>query len=417
MSSNTLRGIGQEADGDGEGDGVATPPLPGTSAVGTPPATAAAGEPAGKLTDRMQEIRGIRSLDSTIPGTRSLDASVPDARPSLDGKIPALAATLMGVAPPVVGSGSREKGTVQGRDVHLPGESRRVAEAREVADAVPPQVGTTTISLDRPVFADKVNTSGVSEGTNLGDSGRRDLNNSHGPWYEEDPTGGHPVYEEQGASIMGRAAIGVAVAAVVSVLVFAVIRVNGAPSGAEKGAATSTPPLPAPGAAPEPTGTPPAAPSTPVPTDPTQAAASAATPVPSGTAEPTAATAPVPPLPSPEANDTVSRETRVKTPESGSEKRGAATGPPARAARSVARISPPIRPAAISPDSTPVSAIPPGITPPPLVRPTPDGWPATNSMAPAVPVAPAGAKAPGTPDRPRGKGAYDPDSTLPLNID
>ena len=50
--------------------------------------------------------------------------------------------------------------------------------------------------------------------------------NSHGPWYDQDPTGGHEVYEDEKPSVVGRAAIGVAMAAGLSVVVFAVLRMT-----------------------------------------------------------------------------------------------------------------------------------------------------------------------------------------------
>jgi hypothetical protein len=145
MSSNTLRGVGQEGDGgDGKGEreGQTTP----RSDAGVQPGGGHGAGPADSAAEagaaeRMPELRKIRSLDSTVPGTRSLDSSVPEAQPSLDGRVPSMAATMLGMTAPNIPkreatarpagagtAGSREPaGTVQGRDVHLPVELQRRA--------------------------------------------------------------------------------------------------------------------------------------------------------------------------------------------------------------------------------------------------------------------------------------------------
>ena len=113
MSSNTLRGIGREGEGDGEGRDAPKPAGGGEAAekAGGP----RGGRGAESETNRGSAARGddlarssadaskAQALDTPVPGTRSLDASVPEAQPSLDAKVPGLAATLLGVRAPELG--------------------------------------------------------------------------------------------------------------------------------------------------------------------------------------------------------------------------------------------------------------------------------------------------------------------------
>jgi hypothetical protein len=265
MSSNTLRGVGQEGDGGGsEGE---QPPGPDDPKPAAPESIAASGAPSGAA-ERMPELRKIRSLDSTVPGTRSLDASVPEAQPSLDAKVPSLAVTMMGMtansipgrdgaragAPnrPKDGDGSardgaaRVPGTVQGRDVHLPVEMQRRAGVISVPGMVPPahlEAAPASVDYSEPTIA---------EPARVDHAGPNVI--SHGPWYEQEPLGSGD-YDDPRPSLIGRVAIGAAVAASLAVVLFAIVRVRaqGAAQEAESTQALSPQPAATPAPAPTPT--------------------------------------------------------------------------------------------------------------------------------------------------------------------
>ena len=427
MSSNTLRGVGQDGDGsDGKGESEGRKSLGSDSGVqaggpGPTDPTTAAG-----ATDRMPELRNIRSLDSTVPGTRSLDSSVPDAEPSLDGRVPSLAATMLGMTAPSIpkrdaparAPGFREPaGTVQGRDVHLPVELQRRAGVIAVpGSSLPTHHDAAPEPVDRsePTIADPVRAP----------HGTRDLI-SHGPWYEQDPAGAD-AYDEPKPNLIGRVAIGAAIAASLSVVLFAIVRVRAQNAAQEAEALQVSPPLLREAPSPRPIAeTPPTA----VPSPP---------PYPAGLppepgAEPSAAEAATEP-------STAIQARPSRTGDKGS--------PPARATGGVPAPNRP-RPlparagAAASASANKVEALPANLfrpkalgdsepsvatTPPPIegasaaVPPPAAGSP----LSPPAELTPAqpGAARPGTAGEVPGPGAHtrgkktdDPDSTLPLNID
>ena len=418
MSSNTLRGIGQEEDGAvdaaASGKGVAKASA-GAATVGE------VASAAGDLTEKMPDPR---HLESTTPGTRSLDSSVPDARPSLDAKVPHLAATLMGVTAPTVDTATREKGTVQGRDVHLSDESRRLGGARPVGDDVPPPgSGPTPQRFDHsePTRADPVRTAVLAQGADdqggrLSGTRRTIDSNSHGPWYDQDPTGGNEVYEEEKPSVVGRAAIGVAVAAGLSVLVFGVLRMT---ANSDDGGAQRPPPVVyEPSASPPPQSSAPGAPASVapvaahVPAEEPPGGRAGEAPRPAGAApgisrgatsdrDPGGSSRAVTTTAGPSAGSATARPTVVRVgPTVGrSGTRAVAAGRPTPSSDS-SRGSGSLGTAVIAAPTSPFSASPDVVVPP-----------APASPAGARPTAP-----PSGTEKPRGK-AYDPDSTLPLNLD
>lgn len=239
MSSNTLRGIGQEGDrqkdddaeshtDDGgpaeeRGDGAAR------GASGTEPGMPSAPGP-------FPDIQKLWSLDSTVPGTRSLDSSVPHAEPSLDGRVPNLSATLLGVSAPVVVAG-RLAGTVQGRDVHLPAEEwARAAKSHAIAGALvettPPHSPTPQpITDSEPTIAEPIAVPVRSSPTikTTADGFAHDAPHSglgrDAPWYDQD-LDNHRTYEGRRTNVLGRVAIGAAMAAALAVVLFAIVRFN-----------------------------------------------------------------------------------------------------------------------------------------------------------------------------------------------
>ncbi|MEO5767562.1 MAG: hypothetical protein ABIS92_04370 [Polyangia bacterium] len=428
MTSNTLRGIGQEEEGDTNaatsGKGVAKPAATPAGPAGTAIVeTTAVGDTvptAGDLTERIpqQQMRA------------SLDSSVPDARSSLDAKVPHLAATLMGVTAPQVNAGTREKGTVHGRDVHLPAESHRLAGgARTVADDVsaPGSVATPQlIEHSEPTRADPVRTAVlVQEANDRAGAPRGQTravdSNSHGPWYDQDPTGGHDVYEKEKPSVVGRAAIGVAVAAGLSVAVFAVLRVT---ANTEDGDRRPPPVVYEPSSLS----------ARPAPRTPTSSEATPATRILDG--KPSAAATNPDQAPAPtETPAATGGPARPRDPTGFARPAAAGTGPSAgstgrptvvrvgpASARSGARAATPARPGAADDfsragTSSPGSAV---ISAPPASHMAAGTAPPVPSLAPsdvAVPTPPASKPAAtGGSDKARGK-SYDPDSTLPLNLD
>ncbi|MEP6653734.1 MAG: hypothetical protein ABJA82_10265 [Myxococcales bacterium] len=431
MSSNTLRGIGQEEDGDtnatASGKGVAKAAAAPTGPAGTAIVEATTvGDTvptAGDLTERIPEPQKLASLDS----------SVPDARSSLDAKVPHLAATLMGVMAPQVNTGNREKGTVQGRDVHLPAESQRLAGVRTVADDVSaPGSGATPQLIERsePTRADPVRTAVLAHAANdragaLRGQTRAVDSNSHGPWYDQDPTGGNDVYEDEKPSVVGRAAIGVAVAAGLSVVVFAVLRMT---ANSEDGDRRPPPVVYEPSSLS----------ARPAPPAPTSSAAIPETYLPDG--KPSAAAAPGhAPAPT-EAPAATGGPARPREP-AGSVRpaaTGAGAGSGSTGRPTVVRVGPggahsgsravtPAR-AGAADDFSRVGTSSPGgavISAPPAshiagTAPSSPSFPSSHSLAPsdvAAPTPPPSkpAASSGT-DKVRGK-SYDPDSTLPLNLD
>ncbi|MBC8133725.1 MAG: hypothetical protein H7X95_12145 [Deltaproteobacteria bacterium] len=449
MSSNTLRGIGQEGDGDGDLDGdrdadgnrdADTERVADSRHAAELDSVAAAGEihtrSSDQLTDRTQDLSQIRSLDSTVPGTRSLDSSVPDATPSLDAKIPALAATLLGVSAPYLAPRERDKGTVHGRDVHLPVEVKRVAGGRAVVvgptDDSGPRIEArdtrdsngSTIRID-PALVASMRTERQGDAPNDGspESSPSDLI-KHSPWYDQDPTGGRDVYDDPKPSVLGRAAIGVAVAAGLSVVVFAVIRLS-APNVETD--ALDTTAAPAPYNAPsEPAGglRPASVESVPTPSDPVPVPATAR-------AE---ATDNVLPRPGTATSRADSAPASVGVPGTMGSGAAATTTIPARQAGAArpfaARPTKAVPNPAAAPGSASVAdavqASGPQAAPPPFQQPGATGWtaPTAPTAAPkpasGSELAPAGASTaskPANPEKSRVKANYDPDSTLPLNID
>ena len=172
MSSNTLRGIGQEEEGEGGTDTAASAAAVdnqgggGDNRARTDRAGSSA-ESSGSGTSGSSEPFKARALDAPVPGTRSLDASVPDATPSLDAKIPGLATTLMGLAAPSLETGGRGKGTVQGRDIHLPAEVNRTAGVHAVADGLVATASATPqlIVDSEPTLADPVRAATIAQAT------------------------------------------------------------------------------------------------------------------------------------------------------------------------------------------------------------------------------------------------------------
>ncbi len=431
MSSNTLRGIGQEGDGEGDGRDASGPEGSGRAAEnagGPRGGEAADGEAkpdsAGHGGDRASssaEAHMARTLDAPVPGTRSLDASVPDVQPSLDAKIPALAATLMGVTAASLGvasqlpgvaalsnsAGGRDKGTVHGRDIHLPVEAQRVAGVRAVTGIVVGDGGATPELIDRsePTLADPVRTAASAQATFDHPLGHQADLNGHAPWYEQEPVGAH-VYEEEKPSFLGRAAIGVAVAAGVSVVLFAIVRLY-AQNGASDEPETPRSPLSYKSAA------------LPAPL-PTAASAQPVRESTTGTAPPSAVD---------ETHTIANPPTPVNVP------RAEASASPGNHATAPTRARPPARGGILPQATGPTSHAPsaprsgsstqwpsPNTTPalpataPPPIMPTLQ----TANAASAMPKSPLEAPTPSVPVRaasPRAKPIYDPDSTLPLNVE
>jgi hypothetical protein len=410
MSSNTLRGVGQE----GDGDNATTPPA-GRAEPGSPPAGAGQG---ADLAPPLADIQKIRSLDSTVPGTRSLDSSVPDASPPLDGKVPSLAATMMGMTAPNIpgrnaAENGRDKGTVQGRDVHLPVEMQRRAGVIPVPGAgAPPRHDPAPLESGPSEPA-------VAEGVRA-PHGAPELN-SHGPWYEQEPSDAD-AYDDPRPNLIGRVAIGAAIAASLSVVLFAIVRVRAQSQAQEaEAAAQMAAPAPATAAASPSTVTP--ATTAPAPTEPRPA-----DPPPpvidwDGTGvevpPPAAAAAPEPRRPPPRTPAVLNR------PEPAS---GSSRPRPSAAAARPAPVAPLpnnlFRPKAL--DDVPTAGAsteppPAGVAPPPVGAGPPAAplgaatQPPPSGATPSQPSAPTPADAP-NPARPKGK-AYDPDSTLPLNAE
>ena len=120
-----------------------------------------------------------------------------------------------------------------------------LAAPRTVADNVsgPTTTGARVQPFERsePTRANPVRTAVLAQEVNSRGAalGGRDTHtvdsNSHGPWYEQDPTGGHDIFdEEEKPSVVGRAAIGVAVAAILSVVVFGVLRMGSNPDEVDR---------------------------------------------------------------------------------------------------------------------------------------------------------------------------------------
>ncbi len=430
MSSNTLRGIGQEGDDGGEGKGKS--PKQGDSASASASASARKVRPeqddeGGRLLDKLQQLRGVRSLDSTIPGTRSLDSSVPGGQPSLDAKVPTLAATLMGLAVPLINS--REQGTVQGRDVHLPVETQRVAGMLGIVgsrDAIPDPVEHSERTVADPVRT-AVLAHSEAESIHGNARGQPDLS-SHAPWYDQEPVGGD-VYDDPRPNFMGRVAIGVAAAAGISVVLFASARLRNLDNAAEQAEQAAEvqerPAVSAPNRVPTPTALPMPPPLTGTPGNPLP--------------EPTPGTdvRSVEPVPGFENRPAVSRFAGMRA---GRPAAGAAgvTGPMSPMAAAGQGATPPkgarvqsgsgtpatsqmAAPASSAPNTT-VSAAPPVVTATPSTSPTAPAHPLAQAAAEAEPPPPSPAPAAPTPAAPkhpasRGKPTYDPDSTLPLNLD
>lgn len=405
MSSNTLRGIGQEGDGDSADSHKAD-----RSDAGPQPAGAGqAGHPPGPLGD----IPKIRSLDSTVPGTRSLDSSVPDASPSLDGKVPSLAATMMGMtAPNIPGRNAaetgRDKGTVQGRDVHLPIEMQRRAGVIPVpsAGAAPRREAAPEGGPSEPALAEPVRVQ----------HGAPDLN-SHGPWYDQEPVGAD-AYDDPRPNLIGRVAIGAAIAASLSVVLFAIVRVRA--QGQAQEAAEAVPAVAPPAAPPTTNAAAPAAAMAPVPTEPP----ANAPPPPAIDWDGTGVDVPPPPA----ATETPKRSV-TRTPPAATRTESSSGSSRPRATPTAARPVPvePLpnnlfRPKAL--DDVPAAG---ASTEPPAVGAVAPSSAVAAPVAPAQPPAPAavppqpptaapGVNDPPNPARPKGK-AYDPDSTLPLNAE
>jgi hypothetical protein len=117
-------------------------------------------------------------------------------------------------------------------------EAQALAGFRPGVGIVIGDSGATPELIDRsePTLADPVKTAAIAQATvDHALSQHADLN-SHAPWYDQEPAGAH-VYEDEKASFVGRAAIGVAIAAGVSVVLFAIVRLY-AQSGATEEAET-----------------------------------------------------------------------------------------------------------------------------------------------------------------------------------
>jgi len=385
MSSDTLRGIGQEGDGEGEAktEDVArdanTAEPRGAEVESTGGQLRLSETLKDRFRDQAQEdIRVGPSVVSTVPGTHSLDSNATETVPSLDTKVSTFAATLLGVPAPIV---DRERGTVQGRDVHLPVEARRSAGLRPVAKpieesalAVPSPVEHSEPTQADPVVEAAVTRAQVSDGAPVD----RD---SHGPWYDQIPTADE-VYDDPGPNILARVAIGAALAAMLSIFIFGFVRLRGrnvtmdeAPvsqvvpvrTAAEIPAPPKEPPVPT-------FGTPPAPVPLAAPVSPTPAAAPADIPTPSEQAVEPAREPPLPkrrvptPRPSPVAPSNPAPDFRRAHAPSGE------TGADPAAALAV---RPPVADAPV---------------PPPTIK--------------SPPV-----------EKHKSKPVYDPDSTLPLNLE
>ena len=115
--------------------------------------------------------------------------------------------------------GSREPaGTVQGRDVHLPVELQRRAGVIAVpGSSLPTHHDATPDPSTVPNRPSRPIRSALPHGS-------RDLI-SHGPWYEQEPAGADAVRRSK-RNLIGRVAIGAAIAASLSVVLFAIVRVR-----------------------------------------------------------------------------------------------------------------------------------------------------------------------------------------------
>ena len=410
MSSDTLRGIGQEGDGDGDAEARNHGD---TQAAGPGNDQGTEGEP-DRLKDqipedvRQEDARKVRSLDSIGKGTRSLDSSVPDATPSLDAKVSTFAATLLGVPAPVV---DRTRGTVQGRDVHLPADAQRSAGLRPVAraDHHHELAAPVPVEHSEPTQADPVVGTAVARAS-VSDDGQVDRD-SHGPWYDQIPTADE-VYDDPRPNILARVAIGAALAAILSIFIFGFVRLRAQNGTTEEAPVSQVTPAepPSPKERSVAAGTmpslPPSLPSSlapAAPISPTPGGAVADVPRPPPTAAPyggTVDTMTKPPLPKPR-----SPTTRLPT-----------VAPTARAIASRGE----------APDSTggthQETASP---TAPESRRARPPSGGTTVEPAATLAVRPQVSDTPASPptvrsapsDKQKSKPAYDPDSTLPLNLE
>jgi hypothetical protein len=434
MSSNTLRGIGQEEEGEGRADTAAAAGVDNNQGEGSNSRarTDSAGSGGSGTSGSSDPFKAARALDAPVPGTRSLDASVPDATPSLDAKIPALASTLLGLAAPSLEAGGRGKGTVQGRDIHLPAEVNRAAGVHAVTDGIVATASATPelIVDSEPTLADPVRAATIAQTTaDPASVFRADLN-SHAPWYDQEPVGAH-VYEDEKPSIVGRVAIGVAVAAGLSVVLFAIIRMNIQNSAADSAAPFASRPYKSTELVP-----PPARPAL----DPT--AHTLAPPTATGAAVPVRGLRLDPPTDvrdrpkSPDSHGSTSPQLLGDEPNASSRVAGHLVAPP--------HATPPVRPAASGAAAKPIvravlaprpngsgeaassaALARPPVAPAATAGQAPIGLAATPGPAgpPAIkepPTLPAPSPAPSrttASEKARVKAAYDPDSTLPLNVD
>lgn len=466
MSSNTLRGLGREGSRerpdpsqearDRTDDGGGAVQADGRSSEEEPTAPAlphSVGDP--NQTKKMvvdgegtREPAQAASLDAPVPGTGSLDGSVPDSRPSLDGKTPSLAVTLIGIPPPslVKKLAARDQGTMQGRDVHLPTDLQRLASVRPVAGPSPPAAASADRSAAAPPPAHAADSppdhasearpksekfdpartvriaSPLAEGTYIHGHAHEQVDvSSHSPWYDQEPHG-DDNFDDPAPNLLGRVAIGAAVAAALAVVLFAVVRLHGqgiAEDEAEVKPLAAPVPIvshdspPPPGAAPDPAAastSPSALPaSEPLPGDlPSRLPATGAPETAPAAGLRGSDLEPFPDLPPIAAPGSRTNQPGSANPVSAQAKRkltpAAASASSPRPSTSMPGANP-SRP--FSADPT-FSSVPSAVSP---ARSEP-----TESVAPAPPSSSNVGRPAGT-DKPRGKANYDPDSTLPLNLE
>lgn len=396
------------------------------------------------------------SQDVPSPGSASLDSGVSVALPSRegareasgDGKVPAMVSTLFGNAPtdPLPGK-AREQGTVQRRDVGRPVEVLRRAGAHQVAEmpaadaAAPRRVVPAAASPAEPGQLAVIPMPTHSLADRPPQTTRlppidRELEGG----YDDPPEG--DAHEDPEHSFLGRAAMGVAVAAGMSIVLFLIIRLyvqNGPGASGERrsrpAAYTAGSAARAWPARPSPTPLDPYAPASdraslppsppPGPRDDPRNLPSDWQTSPEGSLPgelPEISPEPAPNLPP----NQVQRIGASTADGSGSRNRsGLRGGTPVPAKNPTARMAEPPRPRPVSIESTravlgqppaapagPISN--PGSTAAqpsarnPILEPPPLSAPGSRSGA----APPAAAGAPGS-----RRGGYDPDSTLPLNLE
>ena len=235
MSSNTLRGVGQEGrrrrgDGKGENEGQNAPglrrrrstwrggpggPHGGGRRLGADARTAqdsfAGFHRARDAFPRFQRARGAAVAGRQGPQPGGDDAGDDGAKYSQARCGDAGRSRVGGF------DGRPGAGTVQGRDVHLPVELQRRAGVIAMPGSSLPahhDAAPKSVEHSEPTIADPVRAP----------HGTRDVM-SHGPWYEQEPAGAE-AFDDPKPNLIGRVAIGAAIAASLSVVLFAIVRVR-----------------------------------------------------------------------------------------------------------------------------------------------------------------------------------------------